>query len=248
MSARTKHIQLLVNFFPYQKVGTTVLRNRFLGIFVLALCSVLASKSATAGDGEALLIVFPDYPINTDSFYGYTELAGHAGVLLIGDNGLTKYYEFGRYDKEKKGRVRKPKISDVKIEDGLATPESLTVVLKEISKQSGKSGNIRAAYFINMDFAKMNSYAAKLLAKSTPKSGSYDENRKPYAIASYNCGHFAEDVILQGHPKVDQPTIVNPLPVNIVDEYIEEGNAEVLLDAKSGKLTIGTGDEADAKE
>ena len=62
-----------------------------------------------------------------------------------------------------------------------------------------------------------------------------------------NCGTFAEDVILQD-PYVDKPWIVNTTPINIVDEYQEEGNAIVTYDPKTNKTTLGKGDESDAKK
>mgnify|MGYP007019933133 CR=1 FL=1 len=41
---------------------------------------------------------------------------GHAGVLLIDNKtGVTKYYEYGRYDKEGKGVVRTFAVPNVKI-------------------------------------------------------------------------------------------------------------------------------------
>jgi len=53
---------------------------------------------------------------------------------------------------------------------------------------------------------------------------------------------------LQGNPKIDRPLIINPMPNNIVDEYIEEGNAEVLFSPTTGVISIGKGDESDAKK
>lgn len=210
------------------------------------LCSVgLALGAAPLSDsadksGEALLIVFPDYPVNTDEF-GQTEKVGHAGVLLIDQSGLTKYYEFGRYSGSgERGLIRKmPKLSNVKIENGLATHASLAKSLAEISAWSGKDGRIRAAYFVNMDFAKMNDFAE---AQTGEKRTHPD-----YSPTTNNCGHFAEAVILKGNDNVDRPVILNFLPNNVVDEYIEEGNAEVKF-SMPDKLEVGRGDEADAKK
>ncbi|MFT3751291.1 MAG: hypothetical protein QM768_23470 [Agriterribacter sp.] len=47
---------------------------------------------------------------------------------------------------------------------------------------------------------------------------------------------------------VDNPSIWKPTPINIVDEYIEEGNAEVNYDPKKNTTTVGEGDESDAKK
>jgi hypothetical protein len=184
---------------------------------------------------KALLIVYPDYPVNTDSFYGYTTLVGHAGVLLIKSNGLTKYYEFGRYDEAKNGQVRNQTVPNAEIaSDEKPTSSSLKKILSTLSTKSGKDTRIRAAYFINMDFEKM-------LAQATATQPKYD-------IISFNCGQYAESVILKGNPSIDRPLIINPVPNNIVDEYIEEGNAEILFSPTTGDISIGAGDESDAKE
>ncbi|MEG4065427.1 hypothetical protein [Microcoleus sp. SVA1_A1] len=185
-------------------------------------------------NSSALLITYPDYPVNTDTFYGYTTLVGHAGVLLIKSNGLTKYYEFGRYDPAKNGLVKNRRIPNAQItSDGKPTTSSLKNILSILSTESGKGGRIIAAYFINVDFDKM-------LAQATKAQPKYD-------IKSFNCGQYAESVILQGNPRIDRPLIINPTPNNIVDEYIEEGNAEVLFSPTTGEISIGEGDESDAK-
>ncbi|MBW4601020.1 MAG: hypothetical protein KME29_15845 [Calothrix sp. FI2-JRJ7] len=182
----------------------------------------------------ALLITYPDYPVNTDTFYGYTTLVGHAGVLLIKSDGLTKYYEFGRYDPAKNGLVRNYPIPNAQISsDGKPTTSSLKNILSILSTKSGKGGRIRAAYFIKVDFDKM-------LAQATKTQPRYD-------VTSFNCGQYSESVILQGNPRIDRPFIINPTPNNIVDEYIEEGNAEVLFSPTTGEISIGEGDESDAK-
>ena len=51
---------------------------------------------------DGIYIAFPDYKISTP--IGKIGNLGHAGVLLIDNKtGVTKYYEYGRYDKEGKG-------------------------------------------------------------------------------------------------------------------------------------------------
>jgi hypothetical protein len=195
---------------------------------------------ALAGDfsGLAILIVFPDYPVNTDTFYGYTTQVGHAGVLLIKKDGLTKYYEFGRYDAAKKGEVRKVTIPNVSMSGGKPTDVSLKAVLKDLSSKSGHNGRIRAALFLSMDFDAMNDLALKRMSGS---------GLDQYSATSFNCGHFAEQIVLAGNPKVDRPSIVVPVPNNFVDEYIEEKNAEVLYDRTADTIKVGVGDETDAK-
>ena len=63
---------------------------------------------------DGIYIAFPDYKISTP--IGKIGNLGHAGVLLIDNKtGVTKYYEYGRYDKEGKGIVRTFAVPDVKI-------------------------------------------------------------------------------------------------------------------------------------
>lgn len=63
---------------------------------------------------DGIYIAFPDYKISTP--IGKIGNLGHAGVLLIDNKtGVTKYYEYGRYDKEGKGVVRTFAVPNVKI-------------------------------------------------------------------------------------------------------------------------------------
>ena len=190
---------------------------------------------------DAILIAYPDYKIETP--VGKIGGLGHAGVLLIDNKtGATRYYEYGRYDAEGKGLVRSVKISNVKIgKDGKPTVESLNKVLAQLSQKAGHGGKIRGAYVISDQYDKMKTYADGKLAENS------DPNRKEYGLNSNNCGTFARDVIAQDDD-VDNPTIYNPTPRNIVDEYIEEGNAEVKYDPTKNTTTMGTGDESDAKK
>ena len=185
---------------------------------------------------DAIYIAFPKYRANGIPF------TGHAGVLLIDNKtGLTKYYEYGRYDKEGKGLVRTVPVSNVVIgKDGKPTTESLNKVMKQLSDKSGHGGDIEGAYIISDKFKEMNDYAkGKMSENSDPK-------RKKYSILSNNCATFAEDVITQDK-SVDKPSSIINSPVNIVNEYQEEGNARVQYKAKTQTTTIGTGNEKDAK-
>ena len=190
---------------------------------------------------DAIIIVFPDYKISTP--LGKVSGLGHAGVLLIDNKtGVTKYYEYGRYDKEEKGWTRNVVVSNVVIgEDGKPTNESLNKVLGQISKKSGQSGDINGAYVISDEFDAMNDFAKDKLDENS------DSEREPYSLSGNNCGTFAADCVNQDET-VDAPWIVYPTPTNIVDEYQEEGNAKVTYDAKNKKTTIGEGDESDAKK
>ena len=189
---------------------------------------------------DAILIVFPDYQINTP--VGKIGGLGHAGVLLIDNKtGVTKYYEYGRYDKENKGLTKKVRVDDVVIgKDGKPTLESLNKVLGQISKRSGQGGRIDGAYIVSDEFDAMNDFAKSKLEENN------DADRETYSLLNNNCGTFAADCVNQDG-KVDRPSIINPTPTNIVDEYQEEGNAKVTYDPNNNTTTVGKGNEKDAK-
>lgn len=125
---------------------------------------------------DGILIVFPDYQVDTETRLGRMPL-GHAGVLLIDNKtGRTKYYEYGRYATKDgtKGRVRRVTIPDVVMgKDGKPTAASLKKVMAAISKNSGHGGRIEGAY-VKGDFDVMNKYAQKKLKESNPEYNEYD--------------------------------------------------------------------------
>ena len=185
---------------------------------------------------DAIYITYPQYRANGIPF------TGHAGVLLIDNKtGITKYYEYGRYDKDNIGIVRTVTVPNVDIgKDGKPTIESLNKVMQCLSENSGAGGEIEGAYIISDKFKEMNDFAKNRMNENN------DPNRKKYSIWSNNCATFAEDVITQDK-SVDRPWIVVNSPINIVDEYQEEGNARVYYNPETCKTTIGQGDENDAK-
>ena len=171
---------------------------------------------------DGILIVFPNYKVDTDSRFGKQPL-GHAGVLLIDNKtGVTKYYEYGRYNTKDgtKGRVRAVSVYNLKIgADGKPTQESLTKVLGQISKKSGQSGKIEGAY-VKGDYDKMNDYAQEKLKESNPEYKEYNQDRKPYSLTGNNCGTFGCDVLKQDpEAKKNAPWIFNPTPNNVAEEY-----------------------------
>ena len=172
---------------------------------------------------DAILVIFPDYKVDTETRLGKLPL-GHAGVLLINnETGVTKYYEYGRYATSDgtKGRVRKVTISNVVIdsETGKPTQKSLNKVLGQISKKSGHGGRIEGAY-IEGDFKAMNDYAQEKLKESNPQYKEYDKDREPYSLTGNNCGTFGCDVVKQDEKaKEKAPWIFNPTPDNVAEEY-----------------------------
>jgi RHS repeat-associated protein len=155
---------------------------------------------AVDADGrDAVYITFPDYkarvPVNVLGVKATLHIpSGHAGILLIDNKtGLTKYYEFGRYDNPiDHGFVRGSKnpLPNVKIgPDGHATDASLMPVLAQLSRDHGDGGRIEAAYIPSEKFKEMNDYAKKKMAEKR------DPKRKEYDLSTNNCATFASDVV-----------------------------------------------------
>ena len=163
---------------------------------------------------DGIYIAFPDYKISTP--IGKIGNLGHAGVLLIDNKtGVTKYYEYGRYDKEGKGVVRTFAVPDVKMgQDKKPTLESLNKTLSVISEQAGHGGRIEGAYIESDKFKEMKTYAeSKIAENSNPK-------RKEYSLRNNNCGTFAADVLKQDPSVKDKaPVIIDSRPNSIVKEY-----------------------------
>jgi RHS repeat-associated protein len=158
---------------------------------------------------DAIAIVFPDYKISTG--FGKVSGLGHAGVLLVDNkSGLTKYYEYGRYDKANLGIVRQRTVPNVEMKNGMPTETSLKATLDSISKQSGQGGAISGAYIKNDNFKAMNDFAKDQMSSNS------DPNRTPYDLTNNQCGTFMKDVIEAGG--VDTPWMIDPRP----NSYIEE--------------------------
>ena len=163
---------------------------------------------------DGIYIAFPDYKISTP--IGKIGNLGHAGVLLIDNKtGVTKYYEYGRYDKEGKGVVRTFAVPNVKIgQDKKPTFESLSKTLSIISEQAGHAGRIEGAYIESDKFKEMKNYAESKIAENA------NSKRKEYSLRNNNCGTFAADVLKQDPSVKDKaPVIIDPRPNSIVKEY-----------------------------
>ena len=163
---------------------------------------------------DGIYIAFPDYKISTP--IGKIGNLGHAGVLLIDNKtGVTKYYEYGRYDKEGKGVVRTFAVPNVKIgQDKKPTLESLNKTLSIISEQAGHAGRIEGAYIESDKFKEMKNYAESKIAENA------NSKRKEYSLRNNNCGTFADDVLKQDPSVKDKaPVIIDPRPNSIVKEY-----------------------------
>jgi RHS repeat-associated protein len=188
-------------------------------------------------DGEdAVFVVFPEYNISTP--LGQVSGLGHAGVLLIdNETGKTVYYEFGRYDDENIGQVRKISTPDVVFDDhGLPTEESLTNVFSQLSSEAGKGGPIEGAYFQSDAFQEMYDYAEAQYKQSNPEYDEYDPQRESYNLLRNQCGTFCLDVISQDD-EIDRPWFINTSPINI-GNYLERSNISISYDPNERNTTI----------
>ena len=137
---------------------------------------------------------------------------GHAGVLFIdGKTGLTRYFEYGRYDPAAKGLVRKQHVTDVKIgQNGRPTLQTLRELLGQISVKSGQGGAIKAAY-IELDsgaFSKMDNYALGRMKRNN------DPKRPPYELLNNSCLHFMKSVAEAGGASM--PLVIAPHPAGYI--------------------------------
>ena len=140
--------------------------EKYYSISPYAYCNNNPVKYVDPDGRDAVFIAFPDYKIS--AFGKQWSNLGHAGVLLIDNKtGLTKYYEYGRYDKAGIGEVRQKTISNVVIdkETGKPTVESMNKVMSEISKV-GQGGRIEGAYIESDKFKEMNDYAQSKKAEN----------------------------------------------------------------------------------
>lgn len=157
---------------------------------------------------------------------------GHAGVLFIkGDTGTTKYYEYGRYDPQALGLVRRAIIPDVKIGgDGRPTPESLKKTLHVISAKSGQHGRIWAVYIeVESKFDAMLKYAKEREIQNR------NPNRVPYDLFSNSCIHFAKGVTEAAG--VDTPWMLDPRPNSYIGEFRDDF-PDLTYDPKNRSLDI----------
>ena len=149
---------------------------------------------------DAIGIVFKGYEVNTG--FGFTLPLGHAGVVLIDNKtGVTKYYDYGRYNPnnqfvigeklpDKQGNIRNIPISNAVMgKDGKPTPDSLKAIYKSLSKVAGENKPVDADYREGADFSKMDTYVKKL-AKN--------RKRDKYSLPSNTCYTFKNKVLSAG--------------------------------------------------
>lgn len=184
----------------------------------------------------AIPIVFPDYRISVnhprtkvdllkgvrwDDFTlpGYRarwEGLGHAGICFInGKTGLTKYYEYGRYDDAGLGQVVNRKIPDAKVRDGILVVDSLAKPLHQISVVAGHSGRIQGVYIeVENGFSRMLEYA------QLRESQNRNPRRQRYDLLTYSCVHFTKEVVAAAG--IETPWMLDPRPNSYIGEFRDD--------------------------
>ena len=193
------------------------LSEKYYGISPYAFCNNNPLRYVDPDGRDGIYINFPDYVISVGNMQ--FENLGHSGILLINNQtGLTKYYEYGRYDKQNIGIVRNIKVPNVVIgEDGRPEKESLDKVFGAISQIAGDGGKIEGAYVESNEFEAMNDYAQSLMAENE------NPEREPYNIMNNNCSTFAEDVLKQDRNiEKKAPISLFNIPNSVVKKWQNE--------------------------
>ncbi len=193
------------------------LSEKYYGISPYAFCNNNPLRYVDPDGRDGIYINFPDYVISVGNMQ--FENLGHSGILLINNQtGLTKYYEYGRYDKQNIGIVRNIRVPNVVIgEDGRPEKESLDKVFGAISQIAGDGGKIEGAYVESNEFEAMNDYAQSLMAENE------NPEREPYNIINNNCSTFAEDVLKQDRNiEKKAPISLFNIPNSVVKKWQNE--------------------------
>jgi hypothetical protein len=141
---------------------------------------------------------------------------GHAGALLVnGRSGLTKYFEYGRYDKAGLGQVQGLSVPNGKVAEGKVLPGSLVPALRKISKEAGHGGRIEGVYIsIEGKFEAMLTYAqSRQMTNMNP-------NRPPYDLMSNNCVTFTKSIAEVAG--VETPWMLDPRPNSYIGEFRDD--------------------------
>jgi hypothetical protein len=194
---------------------------------------------------DAAYVAFPDHPIMIPKGIarvllkdnnGWSTDLGHAGVLLINpDSGKADYYEFGRYDREQQGLVRRNdrgegpdslKLPNVKFDNkGKPSMDSLKDISKRLSEaiagDHGKPERVELAYFSG---SKKEYEKQKAAAEEALKNNS-DTDRKKYVPTKYNCGDFARDTVNAGDETKPKLKDIDPRPKKEIVEHQKKGDS-----------------------
>ncbi|XKM12794.1 hypothetical protein RCS94_07120 [Orbaceae bacterium ac157xtp] len=181
------------------------------------------------GDEDYLFpMVFPDYLVDA----GFSRLPlGHAGILIVnGKTGETKYYEYGRYDPEDLGWVKKRKIPNLIIKNSLIDKTTFKTVLNSISFQAGKKGNIEGVIL-----RKSNIYNQALKWLEDKMKENNNPRRKPYSIVDNNCVTFVDT--LAEDMGFDTPISSYHLPKQYIKNFQDKAHGFTYIFTQK-KLTV----------
>lgn len=184
----------------------------------------------------AIPIVFPDYRITVDikpqkvdllpgstwddfwtpAYKDRWEGLGHAGIFFInGETGVTKYYEYGRYDPQGLGWVKNRPIPNAIVRNGKLDRRSLVKPLHKIAVAAGGGGRIQAVCIhVEAGYDKMLKYA------QLRESQNNNPGRKPYALLTHSCVHFTIDTCRAAG--IDTPWSLDPRPNAYIGEFRDE--------------------------
>lgn len=164
---------------------------------------------------------------------GKVENLGHAGIMFIeGQTGLTRYYEYGRYDAAQRGLTRRQVIPDVQIgANGRPVKKSLELALTQVSLKAGQRGSIQGVYveLTSPAFIRMDSFAKERMKANANKK------REPYHLLNRSCLHFMKDVAEYGGAQL--PPVVAPHPAGyIIQARFQQPDVD--FDATTRTLTV----------
>ncbi len=163
-----------------------------------------------ASRDRVVVVVYPHVTIQVPGV-GLVPEIGHAGVLLInGTSGLTKYFEYGRYNNIQLGIVLNKVVPNVTMDPaGEPTLASFKAVLRSLSLQSGKMTTVEVVSYLAEDaFAAGLAYCQGRLALNN------DPNRTPYSVVTNNCVSFADSTaktMVSAWSVLNMP-VFNPVP------------------------------------
>lgn len=215
----------------------------FRAFFSWMFSGVSLEESETSYNDMAILVAFPEdspkipdnqgfaswWERNFGNDNGKADGAGHAGIVIInGESGKTKYFDFGRYNRPGAGNRGKNQgsVRSSKYFDALKVPNwnfnrsnsynvrNILSTLHRSSKLSGY-GMIMGALATGVDGSSMLSYARTMEAKVYIPFGGYASS-SGYGNATY-CAAFARGIGAVGGINFDQSSFTGA--ANVMDVF-----------------------------
>jgi RHS repeat-associated protein len=139
---------------------------------------------------EAIAIQYPGFEVHSRNSLPGVPL-GHGGVVIVAKDGSTHYFEYGRYAGPD-GLMRTQPTPPVERDaTGDITPESMTNLLKALSQEAGRGGQVDALVIQTTELQDdvMEAYLESRLKQNS------DPKRQKYDIGSHNCGTLICDTL-----------------------------------------------------